>query len=58
MFVQYIKLVEVNSGKKKNFYLCKKYTNITFKLAKMDLVIRGISANLGEMVVNTFINIE
>ena len=31
-------------------------TNTTFKLAKMNLAIRGISANLGEMAANTFTN--
>ena len=34
----------------------QEYTNTTFKLAKMNLAIRGISANLGEMAANTFTN--
>ena len=34
----------------------QEYTNTTFKLAKMNLAIRGIAANLGEMAANTFTN--
>jgi type I restriction enzyme M protein len=32
----------------------QEYTNTTYKLAKMNLAIRGISANLGEKAANTF----
>ena len=45
MFVQSMKFVEAHRG-----------TNTTYKLAKMNLAIRGISANLGEMAANTFSN--
>ena len=57
MFVQSIKFVEAHSGNKKNVSIYgQEYTNTTFKLAKMNLAIRGISANLGEMAANTFTN--
>lgn len=57
MFVQSIKFVEAHSGNKKNVSIYgQEYTNTTFKLAKMNLAIRGISANLGEMAANTFSN--
>lgn len=57
MFVQSIKFVEAHSGNKKNISIYgQEYTNTTFKLAKMNLAIRGISANLGEMAANTFTN--
>ena len=55
MFVQSIKFVEAHSGNKKKISIYgQEYTNTTFKLAKMNLAIRGIAANLGEMVANTF----
>lgn len=57
MFVQSIKFVEAHSGNKKEVSIYgQEYTNTTFKLAKMNLAIRGISANLGEMAANTFSN--
>jgi len=57
MFVQSIKFVEAHSGNKKKVSIYgQEYTNTTFKLAKMNLAIRGISANLGEMAANTFSN--
>lgn len=57
MFVQSIKFVEAHSGNKKKVSIYgQEYTNTTFKLAKMNLAIRGISANLGEMAANTFKN--
>ncbi len=57
MFVQSIKFVEAHSGNKKNVSVYgQEYTNTTYKLAKMNLAIRGISANLGEMAANTFTN--
>ena len=57
MFVQSIKFVEAHRGNKKNVSIYgQEYTNTTFKLAKMNLAIRGISANLGEMAANTFTN--
>lgn len=57
MFVQSIKFVEAHSGNKKNVSIYgQEYTNTTYKLAKMNLAIRGISANLGDMAANTFTN--
>jgi len=57
MFVQSIKFVEAHRGNKKEVSIYgQEYTNTTFKLAKMNLAIRGISANLGEMAANTFTN--
>ena len=57
MFVQSIKFVEAHSGNKKKVSIYgQEYTNTTFKLAKMNLAIRGISVNLGEMAANTFTN--
>lgn len=57
MFVQSIKFIEAHHGNKKKVSIYgQEYTNITYKLAKMNLAIRGISANLGEMAANTFTN--
>lgn len=57
MFVQSMKFVDAHKGNKKNISIYgQEYTNTTFKLAKMNLAIRGISANLGEMAANTFSN--
>ena len=57
MFVQSMKFVEAHSGNKKKISIYgQEYTNTTFKLAKMNLAIRGIAANLGEMAANTFSN--
>lgn len=57
MFVQSIKFVESHNGSKKNVSIYgQEYTNTTYKLAKMNLAIRGISGNLGEMSANTFMN--
>ena len=57
MFVQSIKFVEAHSGNKKNVSIYgQEYTNTTYKLAKMNLAIRGIAANLGDMAANTFTN--
>lgn len=57
MFVQSVKFVEAHSGSKKQVSIYgQEYTSTTFKLAKMNLAIRGISANLGEMPANTFTN--
>ena len=55
--MQSIKFVEAHSGNKKKVSVYgQEYTNTTYKLAKMNLAIRGISANLGEMAANTFSN--
>ena len=57
MFVQSIKFVEAHRGNKKKISIYgQEYTNTTYKLAKMNLAIRGIAANLGEMAANTFSN--
>lgn len=57
MFVQSIKFVEAHSGNKKNVSIYgQEYTNTTYKLAKMNLAIRGIAANLGDQAANTFSN--
>lgn len=55
MFVQSMKFIESHNGNKKDVSIYgQEYTNTTYKLAKMNLAIRGISANLGEMAENTF----
>ena len=55
MFVQSIKFVESHQGSTKDISIYgQEYTATTYKLAKMNLAIRGISANLGEVPANTF----
>lgn len=55
MFVQSMKFVESHQGNKKDISVYgQEYTNTTYKLAKMNLAIRGISANLGEKASSTF----
>ena len=55
MFVQSIKFIENHHGNKKEISIYgQEYTNTTYKLAKMNLAIRGISANLGEKAADTF----
>jgi len=55
MFVQSMKFVESHRGNKKNISIYgQEYTKTTYKLAKMNLAIRGIAANLGEIAANTF----
>ena len=57
MFVQSVKFIESHNGNKKNVSIYgQEYTNTTYKLAKMNLAIRGISGNLGETAANTFTN--
>lgn len=57
MFVQSIKFIEAHHGNKKEVSIYgQEYTNTTYKLAKMNLAIRGISANLGEKAADTFGN--
>lgn len=57
MFVQSVKFVESHHGNKKNISIYgQEATNTTYKLAKMNLAIRGISANFGEKAVSTFTN--
>jgi type I restriction enzyme M protein len=55
MFVQSIKFIESHNGNKKNISIYgQEYTNTTYKLAKMNLAIRGISGNLGAVAADTF----
>jgi type I restriction enzyme M protein len=55
MFVQSIKFIENHHGNQKEISIYgQEYTNTTYKLAKMNLAIRGISANLGEKAADTF----
>lgn len=57
MFVQSMKFVEAHKGNKKKVSIYgQEYTNTTYKLCKMNLAIRGISANLGKTSANTFTN--
>jgi len=55
MFVQSIKFIESHNGSKKDISVYgQEYTATTYKLAKMNLAIRGISANLGAVPADTF----
>ena len=57
MFVQSMKFIDAHHGNKKKVSIYgQEYTATTYKLAKMNLAIRGIAANLGEMAANTFSN--
>lgn len=57
MFVQSAEFVKNHAGSTKDIAIYgQEYTATTFKLAKMNLAIRGISANLGEAPRNTFSN--
>lgn len=55
MFVQSIKFIENHQGNTKDISIYgQEQTSTTYKLAKMNLAIRGISANLGEVPADTF----
>lgn len=55
MFVQSMKFIEAHHGNKKDVSVYgQEYTNTTYKLAKMNLAIRGIACNLGEKAADTF----
>lgn len=55
MFVQSIRFIENHNGNKCDIPVYwQEYTNTTFKLAKMNLAIRGIASNIGEMAADTF----
>lgn len=57
MFVQSMKFIENHKGNKKDVSVYgQEYTGATYKLAKMNLAIRGISANLGAAAKDTFAN--
>ncbi len=55
MFVQSMKFIESHHGNKKEISVYgQENLTATYKLAKMNLAIRGISANLGDMAADTF----
>ena len=55
MFVQSMEFVENHKGNTKEISVYgQEYTSTTYKLAKMNLAIRGISANLGAVPADTF----
>jgi len=55
MFVQSLKFVQNHQGDQKNISIYgQEATPTTYKLAKMNLAIRGIANNLGEVHGNTF----
>lgn len=55
MFVQSIKFIESHNGNKKKVSIYgQEQTATTYKLAKMNLAVRGISANLGDVPADTF----
>ena len=55
MFVQSVKFVESHEGNKKDVSIYgQELTATTYKLAKMNLAIRGIAGNLGEVPADTF----
>ncbi len=55
MFVQSVKFIEAHHGNTHDVSIYgQEYTSTTYKLAKMNLAIRGISANLGDVPENTF----
>lgn len=57
MFVQSLKFIENHKGNTKDISVYgQEYTGATYKLAKMNLAIRGISANLGAAAKDTFAN--
>jgi type I restriction enzyme M protein len=57
MFVQSVKFIESHQGTKKEVSIYgQENTPTTYKLAKMNLAIRGISANLGDKHADTFSN--
>lgn len=57
MFVQSLKFISAHHGNRKNVSIYgQEYTKTTYKLAKMNLAIRGIASNLGESEADTFRN--
>jgi len=55
MFVQSMLFIESHQGNKKQASIYgQEYTAATYKLAKMNLAVRGITADLGDMPANTF----
>ena len=57
MFVQSMRFVDEHKGNRRNISVYgQEYTDTTRRLAKMNLAIRGISANLGLSAANTFLD--
>ena len=57
MFVQSLKFVESHEGNYRHISIYgQELTTATYKLAKMNLAIRGITANFGRRPANTFIS--
>lgn len=57
MFVQSQKFVEEHQGRRDDIHIYgQEYTATTWRLAKMNLAIRGIDGNLGERDADTFTN--
>ena len=55
MFVQSIKFVRSHNGNQKDISIYgQEQVGTTYKLAKMNLAVRGIAANLGEVPADTF----
>lgn len=55
MFVQSVKFVNSHNGNQKDISIYgQEYTSTTYKLAKMNLAIRGINGNLGDVAGDTF----
>ena len=55
MFVQSLKFIDSHKGNRKDVSVYgQELTGTTYKLAKMNLAIRGISANLGDVSADTF----
>ena len=56
MFVQSMKFIEAHHGNRREISIYgQEYTGTTYKLAKMNLAIRGLSGNLGDKPANTFL---
>ncbi|MGN7298110.1 N-6 DNA methylase [Ferdinandcohnia sp. SAFN-114] len=57
MFVQSARFVEEHAGRKDNIHIYgQEYTGTTWKLAKMNLALRGIDGDLGKRDADTFAN--
>ena len=55
MFVQSLKFVQSHHGNTKDISVYgQEFTATTYKLAKMNLAVRGLSANLGDIPADTF----
>ncbi|WP_395338519.1 type I restriction-modification system subunit M [Ningiella sp. W23] len=55
MFVQSLKFIDSHNGSKKDISIYgQEYTSTTHKLAKMNLAVRGINGNLGDVAGDSF----